>query len=194
LGLRYIDDYADGEAIGVEVSLRHRLVEENVGYFNYKGLKLQTDTDHEAEFGIVNGRNPTVSIDEIVEDNKFKENFLIQIVNDIYRISDIDANTITLAGLSQDWMTLNAGGSLIRYNVLQFSKNSADTQFLHFSELGRNGKDVIVQEIASSETDDVAVSALSINGGNVVQENVSQHENISYIIEYKNGKTIKEAL
>jgi hypothetical protein len=190
----YIDDYADGEAIGVEVSLRHRLVEENVGYFNYKGLKLQTDTDHEAEFGIVNGRNPTVSIDEIVEDNKFKENFLIQIVNDIYRISDIDANTITLAGLSQDWMTLNAGGSLVRYNVLQFSKNSADTQFLHFSELGRNGKDVIVQEIASSETDDVAVSALSINGGNVVQENVSQHENISYIIEYKNGKTIKEAL
>jgi hypothetical protein len=54
----YISDYSDGDAAAVTLVVRETLVNAGVGYFQYSGLMLLTDTDHEAEFGMLNGANP----------------------------------------------------------------------------------------------------------------------------------------
>jgi hypothetical protein len=183
----YISDYSDGDAAAVTLVVRETLVNAGVGYFQYSGLMLLTDTDHEAEFGMLNGANPpSTDDDDILDNSQFKENFLIEIDGYYYKIEEIDGTTITLAGYPQDWMTLTAGGTAVRYQVLQYTKDTVETRFVVFNDLGRDGKDPVVREIASTETEDVAIVALSFNG-NDVQDLVRQRENISCVIEYKNG-------
>jgi hypothetical protein len=102
-----------------------------------------------------------------LDNSQFKENFLIEIDGYYYKIEEIDGTTITLAGYPQDWMTLTAGGTAVRYQVLQYTKDTVETRFVVFNDLGRDGKDPVVREIASTETEDVAIVALSFNGNDV---------------------------
>lgn len=188
----YIEDYSDGDAIGVNIEIRVRLVEQSEGFFSYSGINLRTNTDHEAEFGITNGDNPPITDeDQMVDNNLRKENFLIKIGDDYYKIIGINESTIQLGGLPQDWGLYISGGTLVNYSIHWFEKNEVTTQLMEFDQLDRDGKDVIVREIESTLTNDIAVMALMMPQGNDISENVQQEESVSFVIEYRDGTTQK---
>jgi hypothetical protein len=181
----YIGDYEDGDASGVTIKIYRPLVKEGVGYFGYSGLRLETTTDYEVSLGIENGQNPTTS--EPIDDNNFIENYLIQIGDDYFRISDIDSTTISLDGVPQEWTTANAGGTAVSFSIIHFTKSEIDIHFNVFDQLDRDGKDAIVREIYDSNEEDSAVEILSQSGG--PQDNVQPNEGVSFTIEYRDGTT-----
>jgi hypothetical protein len=185
-----VNDYSDGNANGVSVKFLRRLVYDDIGYFVYNGLKLSTPVNHETEFDIQNGLgSPVTDADEILDNSTFKENFLIQINSDYYKVAQINGTEITLEGVPQDWGTLLAGGTLVSYSVHQFVNDTVETNFVVFDQLDRRGKDVVIREIESTVTNDVAIVALSLKpeGGQGIQETVVQEEGVSFEIEYLNG-------
>jgi len=184
----YISDYALGDATGVNVSVKRRLLNQAIGYFCYSGLKLETSVDYEADLEITNGTNPPTT--ELTENNRLKENFLVQINNrDYYKIQEIDGTTITLAGVPYDAMTLGAGGELVSFKIARFVKDTVEVQFMVFDQLDRRGKDPVVREIYSTVTEDVAVFALSMPQGSNFADNAVQNEEVSFSIEHKDGST-----
>lgn len=185
----YIADYSDGDATGVSVEIRKRLVAQDTGFFNYGSMRLECLVDHEANLGITNGRNPpTVDPDEITENNLRKENFLVKIEEDYYKISEIDAEVITLDGLPQSWGTTDSGGTLVEYEILWFEKDTVESQLTVFDLLDRRGKDPIIREIVNSTMpSEVAVVALMMPSGSLISDNVQQDEGVSFNIQYLNG-------
>lgn len=183
----YIDDYNSGDAVSVTVENRRFLVDKGLGYFGYKGLKLSTPADHEAEFGMINGENHG-PIDNYTDDNNFKENYLFKIGDEFYKIASIDGANVTLDGREQDWGTLSSGGSSVGYSIVHFPKKQVNVGFIVFDQLGRDGKDPIVREIYDDVDKNTAIVALSTPKGSGVQENVSQEEGLSVEIEMKNGE------
>lgn len=183
-----VNDYSDGNAVGVSVKFLRRLVFSDIGYFVYNGLKLVTSVNHETEFNIQNGiGSPVTDPDEILDNSNFKENFLIQIDSNYYKVMQINGTEITLEGLPQDWGTVFAGGTLVNYSMHHFVNDTVETNFVVFDQLDRRGKDVVIREIESTVTNDVAIVALSLNPGQGIEETVVQEEGVSFEIEYLNG-------
>lgn len=183
-----IDDYSDGDAFGISIEIRRRLVSNAVGYFGYTGLKLVTPADHEAEFQMLNGSNPPPE-NEITDDSHFKENYMFLIGGEFYKIASIDGTNVTLSGREQDWMTLAAGGTQVGYRIVYFPKKEVNVGFTVFDQLGRDGKDPVIREIYSDIDHGTAIVALSMPKSSGIQDNVSQEEGISFTIEYKDGET-----
>jgi hypothetical protein len=183
----FIDNYDEGDAESVTVQSRRRLVEQGTGYFGYKGLRLTTFADHEAEFEIINGEN-SPPVDEYTYNNKFKENFLFKIENEFYKIASIDEKEVVLEGREQDWGTSFSGGSIVDYSIIHFPKKQVNVGFVVFDQLGRDGYDPVIREIYSDIDKNTAIVALSTPKGSGVQENVSQEEGISIEIETKEGE------
>jgi hypothetical protein len=180
----YIEDYEDGDASTVSVELRKNLLDQSIGYFAYEGIKLQTDSDHEVEFEIVNGANPpSTDDDDILDDNRFKENFLIKIDGNYYRMAEIDASTITLSGLTEDWMTLNAGGTSVRYDIVRLVKTAVEIDGVVLDQIDRDGMTPVSSETETAES--LMLSAQSAGGP---QDVVRHVENISYTITYRSGE------
>lgn len=192
-----VNDYNDGNASGVNVEFLRRLVDKETGFFVYRGLKLLTPVNHEVEFGIQNGLgSPVSNPDQVLDNSKFKENFLIKINEDFYKVSEISGTEITLEGVPQEWGTFLAGGTVVKYSVHQFINNTVEAQFTVFDQLDRREKDPVIREIESTVTSDVAIAALSLPPGSDsgVEESIVQEEVISFEIEYKNGKTAEGEL
>lgn len=184
----WISDYADGDVGGATIQTRRRLVRNQVGYFNYRGLRLITFSDHESEFAMVNGENqPPES--EITDDSRFKENFMFLINGEFYKIVSINADQVVLTGRDQNWTTLAAGGTVVAYSLVHFPKNEVNVGFTVFDHLDRDGQDPVVREIESTVDSNVAIVALSTSGGSGVQENLAQEEGITFIIENAEGET-----
>jgi hypothetical protein len=186
----WIEDYVDGDAVGVTLQTRRVVVEKGTGYFGYRGLKLITSADHEAEFEMIDVSN--TSVEEDIESNShFKENYLFKIGDEFYKIASIDADNVILDGREQDWMTLDAGGTSVEYSIIHFPKKQVNVGFVVFDYLGRDGYDPVIREIFSEIDQNTAMVALSTPKSSGVQENVSQQEGISIEIETKDGETLK---
>jgi hypothetical protein len=153
-------------------------------------LKLQTAVDYEASLGILNGENGTDDEDQITDNSQFKENFMVKIGDDFYKIVAINATDITLDGPSNDWMTLFAGGTVVSFTIHQFVETPVATQFLVFDQIDRRGRDTVVRETFSTVTEDTEVVAFAVNEPRPTgfYDKVEQSESVSYTIEYKNGK------
>ena len=108
----YIDGWAGGN-VGVtpNVSVYRRLLDNTVGYLDYRGLIVTTTTNYESVLGIQNGGSnylPTWTATPVgsdpgdtsglTENNTFKENFLVLIGGNYYTIADITTYNITLNG------------------------------------------------------------------------------------------------
>jgi hypothetical protein len=189
-----IEGYSGGNAGGISIEIRRLLVNSAIGYFDYAGLKLDTTINHETTLGILNGDNAPIDPNDITDNSLMKENFLVKIGNDYYKISQIDGTTITLSGLPKDWQTLSAGGTTVNYEIHHFIKDTVEAQFMVFDELDRGGKDVVVREIESSVTNDVAVVALQMPSGVQCEDIMRTEESISFEIAWKNGKKIQGEL
>lgn len=189
----WIDEYSDGDAIGVTIHTRRRLVNNGVGYFGYRGLHLTTFADHESEFEMVNGSNPP-DLDDITDDSKFKENFMFKIGNELYKIIAIDKKEVVLSGREQNWMTLSAGGTIVAYSVIHFPKKQVNVGFTVFDHLDRDGQDPVIREIYSEIDSNTAIEALSTPKSSGIQENSSHEEGISIIIETRSGEILEGEL
>lgn len=183
----WIEDYSDGDVAGISISIVKRLIDAGIGYFGYVGLKIRTFSDHEAEFGIVNGETPPLDENDITDDNNFKENYMIKIGEEYYKIVIWDGSLITLSGREQSWGTLSSGGTAVAYSIVHFPTKEVNVQFIVFDHLNRNGKDPIIREIESTVDNNVAMVALSTPSGSGIQENVSQEEGISFTITTSGG-------
>jgi hypothetical protein len=63
---------------------------------------------------MLNGSNPPTTDENHITDNSlWKENFLVLIGSDYYKIDEIDGDEMVLSGKQQDWHTWNAGGTLV---------------------------------------------------------------------------------
>lgn len=211
----YIEDYNDGDAVGIEVTVYRRLLDNMVGNFEYLGLQLETLTDYEAALPVQNGVNAVATPTEASE---YKENYLILITNDstpdtsdpslnYYIIEEIDGTTITLGGPVADWST---SGTSVQFIIYQFVKQPINIpersdpyvpghnfNYENDPPLGLgghvdpSGSEVISLEIENS-TPYYAHVLNTANSGSQISEVVEQVESISYVIEYLDG-TVEEA-
>lgn len=189
----WIEDYVDGDAVGVNVHNRRRLINNGVGYFGYQGLHITTSTDHEDELGILNGSNPPPE-DEVTDNSKFKENYLFEIEGEYFKIISIDGVNVVLDGREQNWTTEAAGGTAVEYSIVHFPKKEVEIGFTVFDQLGREGHDPVIREVYSEVDQSTAIIALSASQGSGVEENVIQSESVTFTITTKNGETYEGEL
>jgi len=200
----YLANYDVAAVGGTTITGYRRLVDGARGYFNYRGLKLKTGTtDFESDLEINNGANPPA---EMLENDSFKENFLILIDSEYYAVSEWDAETITLSGPYRSWKTLTpGGGTSVTYSILQYEKVEADIDERphllvpvpgHYfgkieatntiweqDKLDRSDNEVI--EISIEEAPATPLMAHMLNNkGSGVEESQGQEEAISYAIEW----------
>ena len=197
----YIDGYDDGDMAGATTKVYRRLVNNAIGKFSYRGLILKTLVDYESSLGILNGVNGPTDPNDVLEDNRFKENFLVQInptTDATYYIMDeIDGTTITLGGQHVDWTRLTAGGTSVTFNIIKFEKIPVSIPERteppwpghDFDFIDRRGNPIIdnTQEIGMPMT--LAAQALNKAKDDEVLDTVAQTESISFTIETADGNT-----
>lgn len=198
INIFYIDEY-DGGDLGSSVNLRinKRVLTNEIGYFSYQGMNIQADGDLETDLGIQDGANSLVPEDERIENNRFKENFLV-VVDDIpYFIMEIDGNNldypgktiISLSGLRKYWRTIDAGGTPINFSIRNYVKQDvsptpifSSLPLVNIEDIDRAGES-IYEETTLLE----GLSALADESGPV--DFVQQLEKVSFKIEYKKDET-----
>jgi hypothetical protein len=199
----YIGKYQDGmgnnrgDINNTNLRVNQKVAEKQVGYLHYRGLKLQMAGNLESSLGIQNGANSLVVVDEGVENNEFRENFIVVIGSDSYFIDQIDGDnpsgytTFTLSGDPHWWLTLNLGGTSVSVTIYKYTKNGATVAGQQFNlpshtfrTLDRAGRPVI-----DRVDQDGTVTGLSLPGGNQINEFVQQTEGITFSIEYADGTT-----
>lgn len=195
----YIAAYDLGDTAGTNFKLYQRIVDNQIGYLSYQGLKLRVAGDLETSLGIQNGHRNLTALNDRVENDGFKENFLVAIEGQNYFITDIDGDspsgftTITLNGPAVYWQTWAAGGTSMPFSITQYTKQELtipgqqfDLEAHTFRTYDRQGREVIDRTI--EETSEVSmlsdeVSMLSVPIDNVV-ETVSQSEGVTFNIEW----------
>ena len=201
----YIDGYSGGTVSGVSVTVYQRIASNEYGVLHLKGLELTTLVDHETGLGILNGANAPADENDILEDDLFKENFLVLINSEYFAISEIDGTTITLSGPQNDW---NTTGTAVTYDILKYSKLTGTTvnpptgyrydpvadipereyppvPGYAFEFLDRRGNEVI--EINTENAMPMMAMSALLNAGrnDDIMETVGQEEKITFSVEWK---------
>ena len=187
----YIADYSDGDDLGSTALVMDRLIDNEVGHFDYKGISLVGSSNHETGLPVLNGAN-AVSEDDMIEIDEFKENYLVLIDSNYYSISEIDGSAITLSGLMQDWETLSSGGTIVTYDIWKFSKNGSDipereyppVAAASFDSIDRRGNEVIEVNTDTSTPMMFRAETLNAAKSNEVIETTEQEEAITFQIEW----------
>lgn len=203
----YILDYEDGDAAGVNLDIIQYIAEREVGYFSHRGLKARLSGDLETTLEIQDGHNSLTQEEDRVENDHFMENFLVVVDGeDAYFMADIDGNspagytTITLEGPDHYWGTFPSGGTAKNITIYRYTKEEItvigqqfDLPPHTFRTYDRAGRPVITVE-TEQEDGDSEVSSLSLPEGNVMSEETTQNEGITFQIEYLDGTTEEGAI
>lgn len=196
----YISGYTGGDVGPIALTIYQRITENQIGYLSHNGMKLNTSpTNYETSIPISNGGNSVVATP--LEDNTFKQNYLIEIDNEVYFMADIDGEIITLEGTDKYWKTWRSGGTSVSYNIYQYEKvenvtipgQQFDLPDHTFTVIDRRGNEVITNATEAPPDTMMAMNdggngGNGGNGDNVVNY-VNQGEGISFNIEYANGST-----
>jgi hypothetical protein len=207
----HISGYTAGDASGQSFNVYKRLVDSETGYVDYRGMKIVTSSNHETGLEIVNGSNPPGTV---VDDNLFKENFLVLIGSNYYKITGIDGTTINVDGPEESWKV--SGGTSVTYSILKYSKENisiqpksgyggetevdglryvqpANYQYLghDFNFIDRRGNEVISLNIETAAPF-AAFAAEALNAtDDQIKEPISQEENITLEIEWADDEEIE---
>lgn len=181
----YIDEYEDGDQVGsVDFTVLRRLVEGEIGYFNFRGMRLRTTLNYETSLGIQNGQTPSANP---TESSDFKENYLVLIDDTYYTMSDIDGQDIYLVGPVENWglagETTGVSYSIIHIaneeNVtIQNGKTGEFNTFIPYVNRSGDSAIFILQQDAPAP---MALRMQMLNDG--IEEAVSTKEELSYTIE-----------
>jgi hypothetical protein len=192
----YISSYALGDKAGENLKVYKRLADNQIGYYSYRGLRLtKSGEDYETDLLISNGGNPPTE-DNVLENNRFKENFLVKIDDDYFSIAEIDGNdpngstTIVLNGPENYWRTWTKGGTSVSFTIYRYVKEAttiAGQQFdfpeRDFDFIDRRGTELVTNTVETA----ITMMATSLPNGNEVNEYVYQEEAVSYSIEWADG-------
>ncbi len=192
----YIDNYSDGDMAGENLKVYQRLADNQIGYYSHRGLRLtKSGVDYETSLSISNGSNPPGE-DNVLENNRFKENFLVVIDDEYYSIASIDGSSgdtvMVLNGPDHYWQTLGAGGTSVDFTIYRYVKEAATIEGQQFDQpdhdfnfIDRRGKELVSNEIETA----VTMMAASIPNGSEITEYISQEESVTYSIEYADGSS-----
>lgn len=194
----YIKSYLGSNISGVAVKVYRRLANNAVGYLDYRGLELQTVTNYETTLPILNGANAPTDPNQILNNDSFKENYLIVTGGNYYVITQIDNNIITLNGPPQSWTTLGAGGTSIVFDLYHYTKNPISIlpreyppmPGYTFNSIDRSGTEIIVEDTGMS----MYLASVLNKGASVLTETVKQKEAITVRIEYTDGRVEERRL
>ena len=196
----YINDYNMLDMNGINLRVYDKILTNEIGYLSHSGINVQTDGDLESFLGIQNGENNIrfypPNTDE-VENNGFKENFLIFIGDDSYFITSINGNnpagytTMKLSGNSNYWKTLNAGGTEVNIDVFHYVKKSITIEGQPFDDPSHTFRtmDRSSRPVISYTNQDNVVTELSVPNDDAIQEFTKQNESVIFKIQYSDGKT-----
>lgn len=162
----YIEGYSGSDVVGVASVIVHRRIAEGTGYLNYRGL-------------VLTGTTPTIN--NTLEVNQFKENYMILIGSNYYQIDNISGSDMTLTGKIIDYGLVDVP---ISYSIVQFVKTSPiTTQDGHeFVILDRRGDDTIT--ITSESVTPMAMAFASMSDDSIL-DLIPQKENIRIRTEYR---------
>lgn len=186
----YISGYSSGDITPTTLTVYRRLTENQVGYLSHNGLKLDTSpTNQETGLPVSNGGNSVIATP--LENNLFKENYLIEIDGDLYFMAEIDGTVITLEGPDNYWNTYKGGGTSVSYKIHHYEKTEdviipgqQSYRPSHaFRIIDRRGAEIITGQPNVGET--ITIQSLSEEDNFVAF--VEQNEGVSYNIEYANG-------
>lgn len=173
----FIDSWDSGD-VGVSVlKVYRRLLDNKVGYLDYRGITLETPIDHENGLGISNGAN---EFGPLLENDKFKENFLILINGSYYRLIEIDITTMTLAGPIDDF---SLSGTSVQYSIIHYTKTSPITvDGIEFQRIDRRNNEIVTFETQAPMSMMALSNYLNSDGFNDAQ---FIGEGVTMEIEYK---------
>jgi len=208
----YIDEWNGGDVSGITTIVYKRLTNNGRGFLHYRGLTLDTSPNNqETTLGILNGINAPVDPNLILEDDLFKENFLVYAglsgsaaTFKYYAIAEIDGTTITLAGPDGEFETT---GTAVEYDILKYSKHSGTTidppygmrydpivtieeriyppmPGHEFEFIDRRGNEVFEISVDNGMSMMSALSSLNAPDKNQIVDYITQKETITYSIEY----------
>lgn len=177
----YLKNYDQGDMNGVTIEMIEKIVKEKIGYLSYKGLKLQSGAT-ESTLGIQNGSS--YSGGDLLENNSFKENFIV-VINDLaYWIHEINNDIMILSGSPQYFGT---SGSSVNFEVFKYSKKGAtiigQKPYLPthtFPTLDRDGRAIITSDVLENGSN--TITGLSKDG---IEDLINQEEEVSFTVEYK---------
>lgn len=190
----YIDGYTGGDVAGASLYTYRRLLDNKVGYLSHKGLNIQISGNIESSLSINNGENSLVAMP--LEDDHFKENYLIDIDGKLYFMANINGNspvgstTIALDGPDSYWKTLVNGGTSTPYSIYRYIKTQDitiqgqqfDLEPATFDTIDRRGRVTIGNDASGTEE----IKMLQAPKDNFL-ESTSQKEGVEFIIEYRDG-------
>ena len=201
----YINSYTEGTAGSQPIHVYKRLIDSALGYFHYYGLNLTDGTNYETSLGILNGVNSPHDPNLILDNDHFKENFIVELESngelDYYGISEINGARIYLSGPHFDWgLQAEIATPNVNFKISRFKKGLFDSEGhdlgqitiperthpnwpgAKFRVLDRQGNEAI--EVHNSENDEVTgmglLAALAEGGKHDI---LSQKESITVTIE-----------
>lgn len=165
------------------VKIFRRLIDMGIGFVGFTGQILATPVDHEVGLEISNGAN---DLGPLLENNKFKENFLVKIGDDFYQIAEIDGTELTLVGPDLEWGT----GTPVAYEIVQVIKESpVFVDGTEFFNLDRRNREII--EIETETVMPMALVAKALHAAAKGEEFIEaqlQQEHVEFQIEWKNNE------
>jgi hypothetical protein len=184
----YILGYTSGAAAGVTVTIYRRALDNLVGYLDYRGMYILTTPDYESALSIQNGANPPVTP---VETSSFKENYLVQIGSQYYKITEWDAQRIDLSGPKTSW---GLTGTLVSFSLINYLLTSPVITYkeVEFTEgVDRRGTEPVwATSTVSGIPLDVGVAALNSDSG--IAETIQTKESISFQIQRRDGSIVEQ--
>lgn len=186
-----IENYQLGNIVGVTGYVYERIIDNSYGNFGYNGLSITTSINEEQNLGILNGENAPLDENAIVEDDLFKENFIVVINDEYFTIKEIDGTNITLNGPMNNW---TMAGTSAGYTILKYIKNAVeiperkqpDFAGHTFDFIDRRGNEVFeinTEEADVYENSSVFTSLMNKNDSDNMDV-LSQKEKITFTIEW----------
>lgn len=192
-----ICSWNDGNVTGQSGKILNRIVEDTVGNLSYNGMIIEKPASLPA---IEDPNNPSA-----VENNQFKENFILIINDNLYKIEDtyteMSQDYLVLGGLRMDLTTQLAGGTSLSVECIQLKKTQQTINDVTVCYIDRIG----AQEIVAINQDDVPESlcelspfafnaslltSLENKGENSpINDIIKQEEKIGFKIETVSGQT-----
>jgi hypothetical protein len=185
----YVSGYTAGTQVGIgTVKIYKRLVDNKIGYINVRGIVLSTTTNY----------YDNLQVSDQFEDDQHIDNFTILIGTDYYQISSWSNTTngdgryeIVLVGTPlPSWGLTPVSG--ISFSIVQFLKTSPVEVTKTFpvlvthsiTKVDRRGESFGTSQVSGMPANLAAAYLNAVNNGQPF-EVITQGENISYTIEYK---------